>query len=247
MIVGMDFGTTNSGLAVFDDHVKLIPIDSRNPSAPHVVRTTLYISRHYEHYIGRRAIDEYYERNQGRPIKLRKQHVGTIELNYASLGTFYRDVFVWVDELEPGRLFRSMKTYLADEDFLGTSVWGRFYTMEDLVSVFLFLSKIQAEKELGKEITEIVLGRPVHFATDPEADTLAEERLARAAILAGYERVHFALEPVAAAFHYQQSLSSSQRILVFDFGGGTLDITIMELDGSGTVSYTHLRAHETVT
>jgi hypothetical chaperone protein len=155
MIVGMDFGTTNSGLAVFDDRVKLIPIDSRNPSAPHVVRTTLYISRHYEHYIGRKAIDEYYERNQGRPIKLRKQHVGTIELNYASLGTFYRDVFVWVDELEPGRLFRSMKTYLADEDFLGTSVWGRFYTMEDLVSVFLFLSKIQAEKELGKELTEI--------------------------------------------------------------------------------------------
>ena len=233
MIVGMDFGTTNSSMAVFTDQVRFIPIDASNPTAPHVVRSTLYISRRHEHFIGRRAIDEYYERNQGRPVKLRQEYVGTIELTFAELGTYYRDVFVWVDELEPGRLFRSIKTHLGDEDFMGTSVWGRFYSMEDLVSMFLFLSKRQAEQELGAPISEIVLGRPVHFADTPEADRLAEERLARAAVLAGYERVHILPEPIAAAFHYQQELTDPQKVLVFDFGGGTLDITVMEMDGQG--------------
>src|SRR5690606_1533792 len=118
-IAGMDFGTTNSGLAVSqgDGQVRLVPLDPANPAAPHVLRTSLYISRHHEHFAGRKAIDEYYRRNQGRPVKLKRQYVGTIQLTFAEVGTFYRDVFVWVDELEPGRLFRSIKTYLPDADY----------------------------------------------------------------------------------------------------------------------------------
>ncbi len=233
MIIGMDFGTTNSGIAVHDNGTRLLPIDSANPLAPHIVPTMLYISKRHEYSIGRQAVNEYYAKNQGRPIRLKRQYVGTIQLTYAELGTFYRDVFVWVDELEPGRLFRSMKSSLQDVDYVGTSVWGRFYRLEDLVGTFLLLSKLRAEQALGEPVAEIVLGRPVKFSDDPKADRIAEERLARAAILAGFQRVHMELEPVAAAFQYEQSLSKPQRILVFDFGGGTLDITIMEVDGSG--------------
>jgi hypothetical chaperone protein len=241
-IIGMDFGTTNSGLAVYEDgRVRLLPMDAANLAAPHVVRTTLYISRSHEHTAGRKAVDEYYERNHGRPVKLRREYVGTIQLTFADLGTFYRDVFVWVDELEPGRLFRSLKTFLPDADYDGTSIWGRFYRLEDLVGTFLLLTRLRAEELLGREADEVVLGRPVRFATpagagDPagaDGDRLAEERLARAAVLAGYRRVHFQLEPVAAAYRYYQEREARGTILVFDFGGGTLDVTGMEQDRAG--------------
>lgn len=232
--IGMDFGTTNSGLAVYEDgRVRLLPVDAANLAAPHVVRTMLYVSRSHEHAIGRQAVDEYYERNHGRPVKLRREYVGTIELTFAELGTYYRDVFVWIDELEPGRLFRSLKSYLPDGDYDGTSVWGRFYRLEDLVGTFLLLTRLRARELLGREVDEIVLGRPVRFAPDAEGDRLAEERLARAAILAGYRRVHFQREPVAAAYRYFQEREGAATILVFDFGGGTLDVTVMEQDRAG--------------
>ena len=57
MYVGMDFGTTNSGMAVFDgDHLRLVPLDPSNDN-PHVARTALYLSYDGEIYIGRSAID----------------------------------------------------------------------------------------------------------------------------------------------------------------------------------------------
>lgn len=233
MILGMDFGTTNSGLAVYDGAVHLLPLDPTNAGNPAVVRTMLYITNRQRAYYGRVAIDEYYEQNHGRPIRLRREHIGEISLTYADLGTFFRDVYVWVDELEPGRLFRSLKTFMPDDSYLGTAVWGKYYTLEDLVAAFLRLLKQRAEEHLGAPVEEIVLGRPVKFGETPAADRLAEERLARAAILAGYRRAHFELEPVAAALYYAQSISTPQRVLVFDFGGGTLDVTVMELDGAG--------------
>jgi hypothetical chaperone protein len=233
MILGMDFGTTNSGLAVYDGSVRLLPLDPANAANPAIVRTILYISNWQQHLYGRAAIDEYYEQNHGRPIRLRREHIGEISLTYADLGTFYSDVYVWVDELEPGRLFRSLKTFLPDESYLGTAVWGRYYTLEDLAAAFLRLLKARAEEYLGTPVEEIVLGRPVRFGDTPETDALAERRLARAAILAGYKRAYFELEPVAAALYYAQSIDRPERVVVFDFGGGTLDVTVMELDGAG--------------
>jgi hypothetical chaperone protein len=79
----------------------------------------------------------------------------------------------------------------------------------------------------------------VHFAgsasteTDATDDDRAQDRLRQAAHLAGFREVFFELEPVAAATHYQRISGGSQTILVFDFGGGTLDITVMHLDKEG--------------
>ncbi len=232
-LIGMDFGTTNSGLAVFDRQVRLLPVDAANPLSPHVLRTTLYVTREHECFIGREAIEEHIRRNEGRPIRLRQEYIGTLSLTYADLGTFARDAYVWVDELEPGRLFRSIKSSLQDDSYLGTAVWGQYYRLEDLVALFLRRAKERAEAVLGHEVDEIVLGRPVKFADKPQGESLAEERLARAAILAGYRQAYFELEPVAAALSYVQARQVPQRILVFDFGGGTLDIAVMAVDLAG--------------
>jgi hypothetical protein len=75
-----------------------------------------------------------------------------------------------------------------------------------------------------------VLGRPVRFSTDSQKDRLAQARLLDAAFRAGYEKVYFQYEPIAAAYHYASTIGRPQNILVFDFGGGTLDITVMRLD-----------------
>ena len=72
----------------------------------------------------------------------------------------------------------------------------------------------------------------MRYAEDEEQDALAQARMLQAAFLAGYERVHFAYEPVAAAYAYTLRpdfrADTPQTLLVFDFGGGTLDISIVQ-------------------
>jgi hypothetical chaperone protein len=77
----------------------------------------------------------------------------------------------------------------------------------------------------------VVLGRPVRFVggAEQEASQRAEERLRVAAERAGFRQVAFELEPVAAALHYELTIGKSQNILVYDFGGGTLDVTVMRV------------------
>jgi hypothetical chaperone protein len=75
------------------------------------------------------------------------------------------------------------------------------------------------------------LGRPVNFGADASFNELAVGRLRTAAELAGFDDVTFELEPIAAALSYERALDHSQHILVFDFGGGTLDLTVMRVGG----------------
>ena len=75
----------------------------------------------------------------------------------------------------------------------------------------------------------MTLGRPVKFSDSPQADQDAQEVLRQAAHAVGFEHVDFELEPVAAALFYEKRLSKPKTVLVFDFGGGTLDIAIARL------------------
>jgi hypothetical chaperone protein len=230
MIVGMDFGTTNSGMAVYDGRqIELLPLDPKNAN-PNVARTSLYITNDQTIFIGREAVNRYFSDNVGRPVKLKKVWVGEIEVYGADM-YYVTDVYAWVDILSPGRLFLSIKTGLRDADYQGTVVGQFYYSLENLVSTYLSMAKMRAERLLGRELRQVVLGRPVHFANDPKGDALAQNRLLDAAFRAGYEKVYLQYEPVAAAYHYAVQMERPQNILVFDFGGGTLDITVMRLDG----------------
>jgi hypothetical chaperone protein len=231
MIVGMDFGTTNSGMAVYDGRqVHLLPLDPSNAN-PRVIRTALYVTNDQTVTVGREAVNRYFEQNSGRPVKMQRIWVGEIEV-YAEDMYYVTDVYVWVDALSPGRLFLSIKSALRDSDYLGTVIGSFFYPLEDLVALYLTAIRLRAERLLERPLSHVVLGRPVRFAADPQADALAQERLLTAAFRAGYEKVTFQYEPVAAAYHYAAIAREPQNILIFDFGGGTLDITIMRLDGS---------------
>lgn len=230
MKIGLDFGTSNSGVAVYDGHhVTVLPLDQKNV-LPEVVKTVLYITRDYQAAIGQDAIAQYYRDNINRQRHFVKKWGGEIEYHGAEM-SYVRDVFVYVDELKPGRLLQYLKTALRREGFAGTRVFERFYTPGDLAQVYLSLLKSRAEAVLKEKIDAVTLGRPVKFSTDPAHDRKAEETLRAAAHEAGFKQVDFELEPIAAALDYEQRLETPKNVVIFDFGGGTLDIAVMRLGG----------------
>ena len=233
MIVGMDFGTTNSGMAVYNGRsIDILPLDPANKN-PRVARTALYITNEQETYIGRNALDIYFEQNIGRSVKTKKVWVGEIEIRGADM-YYVTDAYIYVDVMSPGRLFLSIKTGLRDAGYPGSVIGQYFYPLEELIGLFMTITKMRAEKHVGQDLNQIVLGRPVRFATDPEMDRLAQARLMQAAFHAGYEKVYFQKEPIAAAYSYETTIDEEQNVMVFDFGGGTLDLTVMRLGNPKT-------------
>jgi len=244
MRIGLDFGTTNSGAAVFDgQQVHVFPLDPASHD-PTVLRSTLYVTRDHEVFIGHEAIETYYRQNVGRPSKMVRQYVGEIETTLGDVGsvkgypvgptTFVKDVYVLVDELTPGRLLRSLKSGLAT-GYEGTTIFGRYYELEELIALYLREIRERVEAEIGQAVESVALGRPVNFggSSGEAGNQRAEERLRRAAERAGFREVTFELEPVAAALHYELTASGPQNVVVFDLGGGTLDITVMRVGEPG--------------
>jgi hypothetical chaperone protein len=228
--VGIDFGTSNSGVAAAaNGQVRVLPIDGRN-IVPEVVKTILYLTRDGGISIGQEAVELYYQHNVGRARSFVKKRVGEVE--YRGADMFYvTDVYAYVDELAPGRLLQYLKSALRAKGYEGTLIFERFYSPGQLVAIYLRELKRRAEEQLGETITGVTLGRPVHLSADPQQDARAEAALRQAALEAGFQQVDFEFEPVAAALDYERSLTRAETVLVFDFGGGTLDITIMRLGG----------------
>jgi hypothetical chaperone protein len=88
----------------------------------------------------------------------------------------------------------------------------------------------RSEAILNREVTDVVMGRPVLFSDDPRIDKLAGKRLLKASQLAGFREVLFQSEPVAAALSFENSLGQGEEknVLVGDFGAGTSDFTILK-------------------
>lgn len=226
--VGIDFGTSNSGVAVYDgQRVRLLPVDPKNV-LPEVIKTVLYITKDYRTYLGQEAVENYYRDNVNRQRRFVKQWAGEIDVYGADMH-YVRDIFVYVDELKPGRLLQYLKTALRKDNYNGTQIFERYYSVGDLAQTYLSLLKERAEDVLGEKIDAVTLGRPVKFSEKPETDHKAQETLREAAHEAGFKEVDFELEPIAAALYYEKSITKPENVVIFDFGGGTLDIAVMRL------------------
>jgi hypothetical chaperone protein len=132
---------------------------------------------------------------------------------------------------EQGRLIQSLKSYLPSRTLTGTEVFGRRYTLEDLITRILTDLRLAAEKHLGHPVRRATVGRPVRFvaAETPEDDAFAVSRLANAFQLAGFEHVDFEMEPIGAAYAYESTLDHDELILIGDFGGGTSDFSLLHV------------------
>ncbi len=190
---GMDFGTSNSTLAMTGGNVTphLLPLEDGKPTLP----SALFFSFEDDRtYFGRAAVSEYVTGADG-------------------------------------RLLRSIKSVLGTSLFSDTTrVKRQSLAFSDILGLFIAELKRRGEAAQGRDIEDVVVGRPVHFVDDDaRADAEAQRQLAGAVKAQGFRHVEFQFEPIAAALDYEQQVTGEELALVADIGGGTSDFTVIRL------------------
>jgi hypothetical chaperone protein len=202
--IGLDLGTTNSALAVAggaDRAVTLAQFAHRGGIAE-TFRSILYF--HPDARDARRGM--------------------TAEAGPAAIEHY-------LDAEGSGRLLQSLKSYLADRGFESTNVFGRSYSLVDLLAFLVRALRLAAERTLGELGDRVVVGRPVHFSGGEadEDDAFATGRLQAAIRAGGFKEVVFEYEPIAAAYYYESRLDHDELVLIADFGGGTSDFSLVRV------------------
>ena len=232
---GIDFGTTNSTIAIVQNsHPLPLNIDT-DSSTPHILKSLIYANAQKDIKIGQSAINSYrYDlvHIPAKPpeIKFTGRYIKTFGPSSGSgVGPpIMVPEIIEVDDSGRGRLLQSLKSVLTSENYQGTSLFGTFYSLEQLLSLLLGQIKTRAEILLDHSIDNVVLGRPVRYVGDNTKEQLALSRLRSVATSVGFKDIEFEYEPVGAALSFGLDVNSSKTVLVFDFGGGTLDVCIMK-------------------
>jgi hypothetical chaperone protein len=242
MGVGVDFGTSNSTVAWFDGlQLRFVEVETRSPILP----TAVHLSKEYEGSTGAAAIDRYVQENTARLVHLVPeilgQAAGTIEDSspeheMAEL-TMSRNVVFGplMDRGLPGRLFLGLKRLLGNPAVERIFVFNRPYRLVALLTPVLLRLREAVEKELRAPVTHAHIGRPVNFeGGDVSRNSLAVSRLKEACAHAGFRTVEFYPEPIAAtlSFLWQRRLTGNGTVLTVDFGGGTLDLSVIRYSGA---------------
>lgn len=226
MRFGLDFGTSNTSLAIWDGAKSVVlPID---PLAGAAMPTVLYVRRDGSSSVGRPAILAYLSDNRTRgPIQRQFSSLG---VKVASSNPFQKPVeaLILTDVASPGRLFQALKSFLGDKLDVRTTVFGEARGLEQLIAVVLAHVRERAYELTGILPDEMTVGRPVEYVGGVEAEERAVARMRAAADLAGFRDIRFVYEPVGAAHSADIARGLS---LVFDFGGGTLDLAVVERKG----------------
>jgi molecular chaperone DnaK len=217
-IIGIDLGTTNSCVAVMEGNEPVVIANEEGR------RTTPSIV----------AFLDNGERKIGDPAK--RQAITNPTRTIASIKRFMGNRFSEVGS-EAGRV--AYKTVKGDNDTVRVDIDGRLYTPQEISAMVLQKMKKTAEDFLGQEVTDAVITVPAYF-NDSQRQATKE-----AGEIAGLKVQRIINEPTAAALAY--GLDKKQQdstIAVFDLGGGTFDISILELgDGVFEVKSTNGDTH----
>jgi hypothetical chaperone protein len=130
-----------------------------------------------------------------------------------------------------GRLMRALKSILGSSLIDEKSALGnRMVPLTEVVEIFVRHLKEKAEAFAGQELTAVVHGRPVRFVDDDDAaDAKAQRVLESIAHKVGFQDLAFVYEPIAAAYHYEETASREETVLIADIGGGTSDFTVIRV------------------
>lgn len=135
-------------------------------------------------------------------------------------------IAAYLDDPLDSRLILSMKTYLAQRSFNETRIFGRRYTLQDIISGFLRSLAVAAEFDPAH--VHATIGRPVRFAGAFADDEFGVTRLRDAFQAAGFTHLTIALEPEGAGWRFAHTLNAPATVLVGDFGGGTSDFSVLK-------------------
>ncbi|MCB0140457.1 MAG: hypothetical protein KDE50_11165, partial [Caldilineaceae bacterium] len=147
--IGIDFGTTHTSAAFYDGQtIRPIPLDAANNS-PNLLRSMIYINRAQQSSLGVEAVKTFLEHDTGREVIFEDKVVGVITNTVASLDanenvTIIYDTYIEDDVGIRGRLLQSIKTGLRSDSYTGTDIFGRFYTLQELIALILGHVRAQA-------------------------------------------------------------------------------------------------------
>ena len=202
-IIGIDLGTTNSCVAVMEgSEPTVIPNAEGKRTTPSVI-----------------AFVEDGEIKVGDPAK--RQAVTNPTKTISSIKRFMGNTFT---ESSKEAKHAAYKVVKGDNDTARVDIDGRMYTPQELSAMILQKMKKTAEDYLGHSVTEAVITVPAYF-NDSQRHATKE-----AGEIAGLKVRRIINEPTAAALAYgMDKKGTDQKIVVFDFGGGTHDVSILEL------------------
>lgn len=137
-------------------------------------------------------------------------------------------------EGEEGRLMRGLKMVLGTSLIEERTRLGlKSIRFTEVLADFMSYIKSKAEDNVQDEISNVVLGRPVHFHdNDTGKDKQSEEALLKIAKSVGFKTIRFQFEPIAAAFAHEKDLDDEQLSLIIDLGGGTSDFTVIKMSSA---------------
>lgn len=217
-IIGIDLGTTNSAMAVMEGgEPKVIPNAEGNRTTPSVVAVTKSGERLVGQAAKRQAVIN---------------HENTVFSVKRLIGRAFDDAEVKRDiELMPYKIEKAnggVKVKMGDKD----------YSPAEVSAMILQKLKADAEAYLGESVTEAVITVPAYF-NDAQRQATKD-----AGKIAGLDVKRIINEPTAAALAYGLDKKKEEKIAVYDLGGGTFDISILELgDGVFEVMSTNGDTH----
>ena len=217
-IIGIDLGTTNSCVSVMEgNEAVVIANDEGRRTTPSVV-----------------AFLDNGERKVGDPAK--RQAITNPKKTIASIKRFMGARF---DEVTSEVSRMAYKVVKGDNNTCRVDIDGRLYTAQEISAITLQKMKKTAEDFLGHEVTEAVITVPAYFNDSQRQATI------EAGEIAGLKVRRIINEPTAAALAYgMDKKTKDMTIAVYDLGGGTFDVSILELgDGVFEVKSTNGDSH----
>ncbi len=205
-ILGIDLGTTNSVMAVIEGGQPRI-LENREGSR--LTPSVVAISKSGERLVG---------------ITAKRQAVvnpqNTIFSVKRLVGRRFSDV-----EVQHDKELLSYEIVASSTGGIEVKMGGKGYKPEEVSAQVLMKLKQDAEAKLGESIEEAVITCPAYFDDSQRAATKA------AGEIAGFKVKRVLPEPTAAALAYGFNKRKEERVIVYDFGGGTFDISVLEIGG----------------
>ncbi|NRA62358.1 MAG: molecular chaperone [Psychrobium sp.] len=247
-MIGFDYGTSNCAVATMHNNTpKLINLGEHGKFMP----STLYapsrdiIANWLGEQLSGSAKDVFF---QQRKTQLAKAQNALRELKEdeipANLDFGQRALNRYLQDPEEGYYIKSPKSFLGASGLMPQQI----DLFEDIVACMMSHIKSTTEQELGREVTQTVIGRPINFQglRGEKSNVQAINILTNAAKRAGFKDVEFQFEPVAAGFEFEATLQKETRVLVVDIGGGTTDISMLLMGpelATSLVRDNHLLGH----